>query len=229
MEKREREPWRRGSTGEERGPRRAQRREKEGTRRANKPSERVFSLALTQRRRAMHLSWRTHCETGSVSLAHAYSRRARASARVLHIHIHTTRARSRARSHKVHSRDMSVHGCTMQLRASRTCLCQPVYVHRRVGTGPTRGPEARSNSRTVDTDLTQRPAAVHTIVPPHPSASSAPSDPFPLTVHCLPKVAEEFAVPTVRARRLRERRCWSRRPKSLPGGHLVGVGQRTAF
>lgn len=37
-------------------------------------SARAFSLALTQRRRAMHLSWRTHCETGSASRTDAHAR-----------------------------------------------------------------------------------------------------------------------------------------------------------
>lgn len=50
-----------------------------GTR--ERASRRAFSLALTQRRRAMHLSWRTHCETGSPSRADAHTR-ARARARL---------------------------------------------------------------------------------------------------------------------------------------------------
>lgn len=44
-----------------------------GKERASGASERAFSLALTQQRRAMHLSWRTHCETGSVSLADTHT------------------------------------------------------------------------------------------------------------------------------------------------------------
>lgn len=93
--------------------------------RANKPSERVFSLALTQRRRAMHLSWRTHwrAKPGACrSRTHTHAG-ARASARVLHAH---TRARLRAHARtKCIRENVSVHGCTMQLRARvRACVCR---------------------------------------------------------------------------------------------------------
>lgn len=108
-EKREREPWRRGSDGRgARAPKSAAAREKEGAMRANKPSERVFSLALTQRRRAMHLSWRTHCETGSVSLAHAHSRRG---------------TRERARTTRTHTPGPGCERTLAQSAFERTCLC----------------------------------------------------------------------------------------------------------
>lgn len=140
----------------------------------------------------MHLSWRTHCETGSVSHAHS-------------------RARAERIRQRCSAREMRL-AWTMQLHA-RVWISICVCVHRRVGTGPTRGPEARSNSRTVDTDLTQRPAAVHT-----PSSPSAP--PVPLG----PPFLSLYTACQKSGGRKRsddgERRC---EPKSLLGGHLAGV------
>lgn len=179
--------------------------------RANKPSERVFSLALTQRRRAMHLSWRTHCETGSVSLR----------ARTL------TQGHARARAYytRAHTPGPGCERTLAQSASERTCLCTdarcscalayaPVctsmYVHRRVGTGPTRGPEARSNSQTVDTDLTQRPAAVHTVVPLIPPRRLPPWTPFLSSYTACQKSRKNS--PCLQSARVGfddgERRCW---------------------
>lgn len=172
----------------------------------------------------MHLSWRTHCETGSVSLAHAHSQRActHTGARLRSREPACTRcAREREEERKREARCSQVQRAaplvcvcarTMQLR-SRAPSRVRVYVNRRVGTGPTRGPEARSNSRTVDTDLTQRPAAVHTV----PLRCQPPRTPFlsPYTARQKSRKNSLCLQSATPRRRRRERRCASRTAEIL--------------
>lgn len=90
---------------------------------------------------------------------------------------------------------------TMQLRAClRLCTCTGVPASAQRGDrrpGPTR----ERSTLTSPNDGGAHRSPSRSSMPP------VPSDPFPLTVHCLPKVTEEFAVPTVRARRPRRWRA----------------------